>query len=362
MHSLSALSFSDLQFPADLSAFLSMLSLCEWVVTTQCLMTVSLINCGLEIGRLLPELVKCGSGFAHLDFTGNSFLQPINVILPTITDLNVSRCQFTTISLVSLFEGLSMITDHEVRLTATSLSGIDDEFYIDVMWIQLVTLISLIWNCNPLSVASFACFCAFLKNQPKLAELSIAGCLPMDQFSVVSPLLVDFFNCKRMESVNLADNRHGKALIPAIEAVLGSPTLCSLDISGTLVGDDFINRVLSICPGTLTIFRFGCSSAERLVAAVKKVIANGNIKVSVWPQEDADQFQGNGEIEVEQKNFAAKFGRFAGRQVIGERTAVREQAKKMAVKETRSGKGSIQKNRSGLPRYADYDGYKSRQE
>jgi hypothetical protein len=354
VHSLSVLLLRDIPFPSELVAFLAMLGLCEWVVTTHCLSTVSMINCGLEVGRLLPQLVTCDSGFTHLDVSSNFFLEPIPLIRLPISFLDISRCTFTPASLVSLFETLSEISDREIRLSAAQLQGIDDGFYMDVMWTELTTLSALVWDGNPLPIAPCACFCAFLKNQPKLSELSLAGCLSSSDFALAAPLFADLFSGRPFKSVNFANNQVGPALAPVITSLLGRPGLISLDISGTLIGDAAVICILAEKPDTLTTFkfeRFGCESAEGFLAVVRGVIADGRITTSEWPAADAAQFSDASEIATEHQNFVARFG---GRSNAEGDT--KTEKKKVSVKEKgRSRSGSISKNREGLAKWADYD-------
>jgi hypothetical protein len=357
IHSLSTLRLTNIQYPTDLSAFFSMLGLCEWVVTTHCLATISLINCGLEVGRLLPELLKCDSGFANLDFTGNSFLEPIHVSLPLLSSLNVSRCRFTSSSLLSLFEALGAVSDHGLRLTASHLCGLDENFYIDLMWTALPSLTSLVWDGNFVTPSTCACFCAFLKNQAKLTELSIAGCLSSEQFNLTAPLLADLFTAKSIESVDFSNNPVGPALIPVIEAVLTSPCLASLDISGTLVGEAAIDLIFSRKPPTLATLNFemfACTTPESLLAIVRRLITDPQITSSRWPQADADQFPAFAELAFERRKFAVKFGGQIS--VKGEAMPTGKKAALKEKEQQRHHSGSISRNQDGLTRYADYGG------
>jgi hypothetical protein len=357
-HSLSTLLLSDVQ-AVDLPVYLSMLSLCEWVVTTHCLGTVSLVNCALEVGRLLPEMLKCDPGFVNLDFSGNSFVNPLptNLRLGTISVLDVSKCTFTPTSFLSLVHTLGTVSDHDVRLIAASLHGLDDGAYAALVRTRIPNLISLVWDGNPLSRKNCAAFCAFAKNQPKLVDLSLAGCLAPD----TAPLVGDLFAAMALESVNLSNNAIGPAIGRILGPLLKSPRLCALDISGNLVGEVVIAEVLAAKPASLADFRFAkfaCVTADTLLAIVHTIIDDAHIRASAWPQIDAEQFPDAPGLAEARAEFAKRFseapsngGPIKARVVV---QAPAKPAAKSPTKALRSPSGSVGDN-LGRQRTVEYD-------
>lgn len=288
-HSLTALLLSDVSLNDELASYLSQLSCCEWMLEKQCLRTLSVTKCGLEIGSLLPHLHRLESGYISLDLSNNLFLEPIKDFrFQSLCSLDVSLCAFSDESLRSLFVALRDDLDHSFRLIAANLSEITSGFYESITDMVIPHLTALVWDRNPMEFPTFQSFCGFLTHQPNLTEISISECIVKcdEMFTAVLATVV---TNKPIEVARMAGNGMGIAILPVVDQLIRNGHLRVLDISGNQCGDRIMDLVVSALPPTIKEFYFAGyspSDANSIFRVCEGLITHTSLVHASWPAED----------------------------------------------------------------------------
>lgn len=304
-HKLETLEVSGLHMPEELSLNLIQLSCCKWVLETHCLTNLSIIDCGIKIDFLLPQLLAFDSGISILDLSGNILLNPLPPPLQPISSVDtliLSNCQFTNDSLFSVFFyidnfDISNKATPSLTLDVSNAQGVDwTTFYSRLASPQaggqpftVQKMTGLIWDNNQLLSDNIEKFFNFLIAVPHLHTISISKCFCKGDHDQLIGRIPYIFQRKKIQSFSLCGEQMGPKFGSIVMALLRYREIQVLNVDNEGFGDTIMTQIIVNLPSCLREFTFQGyhpTSPESLIKALQAILANKGLTYASWPEDD----------------------------------------------------------------------------
>ena len=268
---------------------------CDWMKDVRSLEEVKLENVCVEVGDLLAKMFRVDTGLGVLALTGNKFVKemtPIDTFF-SLRVLNLSKSTFTASALVSLFTALQKATARPETIALDCLCMSQDEFkkfYEHMPSFKLPDVRVFSWIGNEVPIEMTGLFLQFLRNQPKLRDLSISHVVNASA-DVISSLVGCFQALKLVRLVmrGRGATTFGPQFTEILKVFVEVGTLQSLDIIGQKIGDEgfeVLSRLLEIGLVELSFDGTCVSKLATLINLLQRMVESKTVEFATWPAID----------------------------------------------------------------------------
>ncbi|OHT03493.1 hypothetical protein TRFO_29163 [Tritrichomonas foetus] len=293
---ISELYFSEITSSDQLEAPLKQVFGSQFFQQHKNIRDFSLIDGSYNVNALLPVIVKRAESIAKLNFTKNTFLNPIEQITEfyQIEEINLSQCTFNSKSLLSFFSCLSGATNSPSRIILNQLSIISSEwteFYNGLSECFIIpNLVMISWCDNMMNSQQFEKFVRFLIRQPKFSELGISNAISTDDSNNSLQYLSELIKSKPIRKLEIrgGEKSLGSELISILNDLLAEKTIKMLDVSGQGIGNEgleIIGVLAGLCLEELRFDNNLPSDHDILIKILNKII-NSKMSYCDWPKND----------------------------------------------------------------------------
>jgi hypothetical protein len=260
---------------------------------------VDFSECALAINEMMPHFCRHETVIASISLCGNNFLSidgfdTLNDFR-RISELNFSSVNFTGESLIAMFEVLSKATRAPTRLVLDSLKLQNGElFYEKVPDIVLPSLEMFSFCDNQLSEEQVVRIMTFLKTQPNLVDLGLAGSLTTDGDLSLLLELIQMKPIRRLDFKGSNGRVFGAKLMPLFETMLIKKEIRPLDVTGQAVGNSGLNILTALaetCLEDLRCDRCQPSNYEFFIKTISRLSISCLIACE-WPHQDLKAVEG----------------------------------------------------------------------
>jgi hypothetical protein len=260
---------------------------------------VDFSECGLAINAMMPHFCRHEAVVASISMCGNNFLtiDGFDALsdFGRISELNFSSVNFTGESLAAMFAVLSRATRAPTRLVLDSLKLQNSEFFFEkVPNIVLQSLEMFSFCDNQLSEEQVVRIMTFLKNQPNVVDLGLAGTLETDADLLLLLELVQMKPIRRLDFKASNGRIFGAKLIPLFEAMLLRKEIRRLDVTGQAVGNNglkILTMLAETCLEDLRCDRCQPSNYEFFIETISRLSISCLIACE-WPHQDLKAVEG----------------------------------------------------------------------
>jgi hypothetical protein len=248
---------------------------------------------------MMPHFCRHETVVASISLCGNNFLSIDGFDMLSdfgrISELNFSSVHFTGESLSAMFEVLSRATRAPTRLVLDSLKLQNSEFFFHrVPDIVLQSLEMFSFCDNQLSDEHVVCIMTFLKNQPNVVDLGLAGTLETDANLSLLLELVQLKPIRRLDFKASNGRVFGAKLIPLFEVMLLKKEIRRLDVTGQAVGNRGLKMLTTLaetCLEDLRCDRCQPSNYEFFIETISR-LSSSSLIACEWPHQDLKAVEG----------------------------------------------------------------------
>ena len=249
----------------------------------------------INSSQLIAAIAQMNSLITSLSCFGSTFKQPLQLASNSfgrLRKLDLSNSWVTPESLTSLMETIShadpsishLVLDH-LHLTEAGFN----KFFQSVSALSAHSIECLSWENNPVKNVSLSLFFGFLSCMPNITDLSLSNSLW--SCKEAASKLSQYISKNSIERLILRGNgftAFGDLLIPVLNALLNSESICSLDVSGQCLNDNCIGIIANLLCGKVTSISFdgqNPSKAEPLLECLENIISQ-NVTYAIWPEQN----------------------------------------------------------------------------
>ena len=263
----------------------------SWMIEEQCLRELSLINCGLDLSKLLPQIMQYETGLVRLNLSENYFSQPLTFKVQKsfhdIDELILQNVNFPDTTFTEFLKVLStsdpspsLLDLSDPKIMSCDLAGV----YASLQQINLPELKTLCWKGIEISNSRrLQSFLDFVCSMPLIKELDITDCLK-DLHSNADDI-INVINHKHIEKIGFGGCEDDDKLHVFMNKLSNCPSLKSISINNVKLTSEAIKPLKFLIP-QLEEFRLdGCTSTSTgdLEDLCRTVLTSDNIKKASFP-------------------------------------------------------------------------------
>ncbi|KAH0788334.1 hypothetical protein GPJ56_007808 [Histomonas meleagridis] len=259
------------------------------------LISLSLIDCGLDLSVVLPVIVASENILEKLCLSKNKFTNPLEQQINDfgeITTISFSECSFSVNSLKVLFNSLSSATNHPNYLLFDSIHLDSESFYDELLDIHLQDLMNLSWKKNKMNSTSAKKFFNFLSNHPDLFQLDISNTFIMDDIDTSMKYFLEYIKKCKLNTLIIRGEQptvYGEHLYPILEELTnGGFSLKVLDVTGQEIkekGLDYLSQIVANGLEDISFDGSAVKSVDAFIHFCQGIICSELIKAH-WPERD----------------------------------------------------------------------------
>ena len=249
----------------------------------------------INSSQLIPAFSQMNSNITSLSFFGSTFKEPLQLIsnrFGRIRKLDLSHSWVTQESLTSLMTSIAQAKPSISHLILDNLHLTEAgflKFYQSVSSITANSIQSFSWENNPIKNVSLSAFFNFLSCMPNITDLSISNSLW--SCKEAASKLSQYISKNNIERLILRGNgftAFGDLLLPVLNSLQNSETICSLDVNGQCLTDTCLNVLSSLLKDKITSISFDGQNPKQINPLLECLqnINEQNVTYAIWPEQN----------------------------------------------------------------------------